>query len=224
VSRTHVCHAQQQFSDDEEDSNKGRRTPKPGKPTKSQSSTPGGEESDGGRQGYTTPRRALSRADSGNRLRSNLGRSFDSVDSLINGQRKGSMGSSKGAAGGGGSTLGGYGGGANVRKTSDEEKRHQRKQEKAREKELGIKRSGVAERVEGLALLNSGLAVYVPHTQVHARVMPCAALLGSCLCRNAKHDERDLITGPRLDDRGHDPGTGAFDLSLSLSSRHGPHA
>lgn len=160
------------FSDDDDD--KGRRTPKPGKPTRSQSTTPGGEDSDGvggggNRQSFTTPRRALSRADSGNRLRTNLGRSFDSVDSLLNGQRKGSMGSKGGggALGSSGCASGSSGGGGNTRQTSDEDKRHQRRQEKAREKELGVKRRGVAERAEGLALLNSGLAVYVPHTQDH---------------------------------------------------------
>lgn len=72
-----------------------------------------------------------------------------------------------GALGSSGCASGSSGGGGNTRQTSDEDKRHQRRQEKAREKELGVKRRGVAERAEGLALLNSGLAVYVPHTQDH---------------------------------------------------------
>lgn len=74
---------------------------------------------------------------------------------------------SKGGGGALGSSGCASGSGGNTRQTSDEDKRHQRKQEKARERELGVKRRGVAERAEGLALLNSGLAVYVPHTQDH---------------------------------------------------------
>lgn len=53
------------------------------------------------------------------------------------------------------------------RKTGDDENRQQRKWEKEREKELGVQRQGIADRMEGLSILASGLPLYAPQTQVY---------------------------------------------------------
>jgi len=133
-----------QFSDEEDEKDKERKIPQSNK-TKTYTSAMEGRTDRQWDDSAITPEKKLTGAG-----RNNLGKSIDSVDSLLEGQCTAND--------------------VKNQNSKKEEKRQQLKNERERERELGVKRSGVTERVEGLTLLQSGLPVYVPLTQDHGRM------------------------------------------------------